>query len=435
MRDYFIESVEITKLWGYQDFDLIFDKDINILIGPNGSGKTTILNLLHSILSADLQGILDIKFSQVKIKLRSFKGRSVRTVFAKIDFEDRLLKIGVGQVKFNIDIDYISRRGFSEYYSSSDSRVRSRHLVRDRRIGPEKLYTVLTPLVPIIWLPLNRILSVTEGDEKRFYARTELGESVDLRLDDLLDQGIPDYYTYLNALLTERYKEFEHQVLSVILYSKEHDQPEALSLSPPTQIEKNQLLRAFEATGLLNEQMQIRINDHFAAAEEVAKRLQENIGKKSPLDFEDVLVLPLIGRTKSMVEYAEKLERDREEIFAVLRFYEKNVNSFLNDKFIKIDENGRFGIKSSSGGDLDPRVLSSGEKQILILLTEALLRIDKPVVYMADEPELSLHISWQEKLLESLTMLGEQMQVIVATHSPDIVGKFQDKIIDLGRKI
>ena len=434
MRNYFIESVEITKLWGYQDFDLIFDRDINILIGPNGSGKTTILNLLHSILSADLQGILNIKFSQAKIKLRSFKGRSVRTVFAKIDLEDRLLRIGVGRFKFNINIDYISHRGSSEYYSSSDSGVRSRHLVRERRLGPAELYNVLTPLVPIIWLPLNRRQSVTEEDERRFYARAELGEWVDLRLNDLLDPGIPDYYTYLNALLTECYKDFEHKVLSVILYSKEHDQPETFSMSVPTQVEKDQLLRAFEASGLLNEQMQIRINDHFAAAEEVAKRFEENIGKKSTLDFEDILVLPLIGRTKAMVEYAEKLEKDREEIFAVLRLYEKKVNSFLDNKFIKVGENGRFRIKSSEGSDLDPRFLSSGEKQILILLTETLLRIDTPIVYMADEPELSLHISWQEKLLESLTVLGGQIQMIVATHSPDIVGKFQDKIIDLGRK-
>ena len=258
MRNYFIESVEITKLWGYQDFDLIFDKDINILIGPNGSGKTTILNLLHSILSADLQGILGVKFSQAKIKLRSFKDRSVRTVYAKIDFEERLLRIGVGQFKFNLDIDLISRQKSSEYYNLFDSGVESRHRVRNRRIGPEKLYTVLPPLVPIIWLPLNRLLSVTEEDEKRLYARTELGESVDLRLNNLLDKGILDYHTYLTALLTERYKDFEHKVLSVILYSKEHDQPETFSLSAPTQPEKDQLLRAFEAAGLLNKQMQIR---------------------------------------------------------------------------------------------------------------------------------------------------------------------------------
>ena len=70
----------------------------------------------------------------------------------------------------------------------------------------------------------------------------------------------------------------------------------------------------------------------------------------------------------------------------------------------------------------------------MILLTQALLKFDKPVVYIADEPELSLHVTWQEKLLKSLVTLGEQMQVIVATHSPDIVGGFHDKVIDLGRE-
>ena len=51
MSSYFIESFKIEKLWGYRDIDLTFNNDVNILIGPNGSGKTTILNLLHSILS------------------------------------------------------------------------------------------------------------------------------------------------------------------------------------------------------------------------------------------------------------------------------------------------------------------------------------------------------------------------------------------------
>ena len=83
---------------------------------------------------------------------------------------------------------------------------------------------------------------------------------------------------------------------------------------------------------------------------------------------------------------------------------------------------------------MDPFVLSSGEKQILILLTEALLTVDEPVVYIADEPELSLHVSWQEKLLGSLVRLGGQIQVIVATHSPDIAGNFMHNVIDLGRK-
>ena len=188
--------------------------------------------------------------------------------------------------------------------------------------------------------------------------------------------------------------------------------------------------------------MRIRIDDHFAAAEEVLKRIRRS--KDIGFDLEDILVLPLIRRTQAMVGYARKLEEDREDIFKLLRRYEKIVNSFLNDaetvdslldeKSVKVDEDGKLKIESSSPSELNPRLLSSGEKQILILLTQALLTVDEPVVYIADEPELSLHVTWQEKLLESLVKLGGEIQVIVATHSPDIVGKFMDNVIDLGRK-
>ena len=58
MSRYFIESFKIEKLWGYRNIDLTFNNDVNVLIGTNGSGKTTVLNLLHSILSFSCQTIL-----------------------------------------------------------------------------------------------------------------------------------------------------------------------------------------------------------------------------------------------------------------------------------------------------------------------------------------------------------------------------------------
>ena len=97
MPNYFIESFKITKLWGYRDINLTFNNDVNILIGPNGSGKTTILNLLHSILSGDSPSILNFNFQQAKIELKSFKGNSVCTI--KVDIEDQLLKLIVGEKK------------------------------------------------------------------------------------------------------------------------------------------------------------------------------------------------------------------------------------------------------------------------------------------------------------------------------------------------
>lgn len=435
MRNYYIESFKVTKLWGYRDIDLPFNSDVNILIGPNGSGKTTVLYLLYSILSLDLLNLLNFNFDNVAIKLKDFKENSVRTVTVKNSTEDDLWEIGIGKKKFPLDIDSISMRRLPGYYRDETDRIVTRTLPPHlkRRIIPEKLYDELTDLVPLVWLPVNRRLPVTEDEEERYSRRRSL-ESVDLRLEDLLED-LSRYHSVLNAQLSERYGEFERQVLSVILYSKEHDQVnsilKAVPTSLPTEAEKDQLRRAFDDAGLLDEQMENIINVHFAAAEEAVKRIRDS--QDPGLELEDILVLPLISRTKDMVKYARELEEDREKIFAPLRLYEETVNSFLEDKTIKVDENGHLKIKLSSNSELNWRSLSSGEKQILILLTQALLRLNDPVVYIADEPELSLHVTWQVELLKSLVTIGGQKQVIVATHSPDIVGEFQDKVIDLGR--
>jgi ABC-type dipeptide/oligopeptide/nickel transport system ATPase component len=78
-----------------------------------------------------------------------------------------------------------------------------------------------------------------------------------------------------------------------------------------------------------------------------------------------------------------------------------------------------------------PTNLSSGEKQLVIILGEALLQRKSPTVYIADEPELSLHVKWQEKLVGMLRDLNPQAQILFATHSPDIVARYQDRVFDM----
>jgi predicted ATPase len=137
-----------------------------------------------------------------------------------------------------------------------------------------------------------------------------------------------------------------------------------------------------------------------------------------------------------MVSFARELEEKRALLFASIHTYEEIVADFLEDKRVEVTNNGRLQVtkKNRTKDSLEWRNLSSGEKQILILLTQALLWERDPVVYVADEPELSLHVVWQEKLLSSLRDLAGRCQFIIATHSPDIAGGFSDKIINLGKK-
>jgi hypothetical protein len=305
---------------------------------------------------------------------------------------------------------------------------------RHFRFDMQELQKQLCNLVPAVWLPVSRRLPIADEEEmaQRSLHRKPL-ESVDECLTTLIAE-LQKYRFSLNAELAELRKEFQSHALENILYDKQHDrmlrQPH--SLVPPSESDKAQLLQAFRDVGLVDSKMERRIDEHFTAAKEAIAKLNKT---GEPMEFETFLIIPLIARTRAIVGFAQELEAKREKLFSSLHEYEKIVNSFLNDKTINVSERGEIVItpERKQRGPLEWRQLSSGEKQILILLTQALLSGRSPIVYVADEPELSLHVTWQEKLLGSLTKLAGECQFIVATHSPDIAAGFGEKVIDLAR--
>ncbi len=79
-----------------------------------------------------------------------------------------------------------------------------------------------------------------------------------------------------------------------------------------------------------------------------------------------------------------------------------------------------------------PFQLSSGEKQLLIILLTVLIQDNKPSILLMDEPEISLHIDWQKKLIRHIRELNPNVQVIIATHSPALVMEgWQDKVCEM----
>ncbi|MBR0274539.1 MAG: AAA family ATPase [Bacteroidaceae bacterium] len=84
------------------------------------------------------------------------------------------------------------------------------------------------------------------------------------------------------------------------------------------------------------------------------------------------------------------------------------------------------------GERLTPYVLSSGEKQMLIILLTALVENREPYVLLMDEPEISLHIEWQQRLLELITDLNPNAQIILTTHSPAVImSGWADRVTDV----
>ena len=137
-----------------------------------------------------------------------------------------------------------------------------------------------------------------------------------------------------------------------------------------------------------------------------------------------------------MLNAYHRFQERTEENYALLKKFLKLLADFMPDKKFSLssETDGKLQIKVSSGAEeyeLNYKELSSGEKQILILLTEALLQQGKEYIYLADEPEMSLHMNWQEIIISAITQLNAKAQIIVATHSPEIAQDWSNMIIDL----
>ncbi|MDR0738345.1 MAG: ATP-binding protein [Prevotellaceae bacterium] len=102
---------------------------------------------------------------------------------------------------------------------------------------------------------------------------------------------------------------------------------------------------------------------------------------------------------------------------------------FTTRKTFGIQGNNVF-FKRDNGEKLSLEHLSAGEKQLLIILTHALIQDKEPFVLLMDEPEISLDIDWQYKLIHTIRKFNPSCQLIIATHSPGIFGDgWNDKLI------
>lgn len=141
-----------------------------------------------------------------------------------------------------------------------------------------------------------------------------------------------------------------------------------------------------------------------------------------------------VGKRKDAIaeEASEKLKEELDKAkYPQTRFLEIIDNSFSKtDKKINRNENQ---IEFLIGDkQIYPYQLSSGEKQFLIILLTVLIQDNKPSILFMDEPEISLHIDWQKKLIGYIRELNPNVQLIIATHSPALIMEgWQDKVFEV----
>ncbi len=84
------------------------------------------------------------------------------------------------------------------------------------------------------------------------------------------------------------------------------------------------------------------------------------------------------------------------------------------------------------GVTLLPYSLSSGEKQLLVIMLTTLVQDSEPSVLLMDEPEISLHIEWQQQLIKRVRSLNPNVQIIMTTHSPALImDGWMDNVFDV----
>ena len=132
----------------------------------------------------------------------------------------------------------------------------------------------------------------------------------------------------------------------------------------------------------------------------------------------------------------EQLQQGNAEAAQQLSVKKKRFQDIIDELFA---ETGKHIVRSENeirftqiGEVLLPYQLSSGEKQVLAILLTVLVEDDQPYVLFMDEPEVSLHIEWQKRLIDLILELNPNVQIILTTHSPAVImNGWADKVTEV----
>ncbi|MCX5984279.1 MAG: AAA family ATPase [Nostocales cyanobacterium LacPavin_0920_SED1_MAG_38_18] len=109
-----------------------------------------------------------------------------------------------------------------------------------------------------------------------------------------------------------------------------------------------------------------------------------------------------------------------ESIYETKNTFIKILTQLFSDTEKKFNEKEFHFLKEGIQTPILPENLSSGEKQILIILLTTLLQNGKDYILLMDEPEISLHIDWQRSLISNIRQINPNCQIIITTHSPTV---------------
>ncbi|MCR5420417.1 MAG: AAA family ATPase [Lachnospiraceae bacterium] len=436
-----LERVQVKQLFDRfnYDIDLKNGHDVAILIAPNGCGKTTIFNLISFMLKPTLKSFSDIittPFTECICTLSNRKKIKLSKCAASHYQESYTLE------KLSKEIMEISGKGSLDIIKSV---LQNSEL--ELSIGRNKVYVIKNVLCKSkAW-----DLSLPFGDDDDEFMTIPFSDA-ELPFQD---QDPDEAFSEINKLLTlcgcymsvnyTRADRLHNKVIGN--YIKTENPIEMAKIN--TQNIINELKEQYY--NLQSKGKDQLPNIYLAADEKKPIMAEEEFIQrwtKYVSDIEKYRVLGLVDISDPLVNNKNLKSAYRQKgafLSIYLDIYDKTLDPFAKeyDKmklFVDIlNERNRITGKKFKYGkegimltvddrELPLTCLSSGEKNDFIMFYNLIFNSNDNELILIDEPEISLHIEWQETFLDYLTQICEMnnLQAIVATHSPNIVnGHFE----------
>lgn len=417
-----VDQLEIDGFWHRFDVRCKFNDDVNIIIGRNGTGKTTFMNILHSILTVELNGLSENEFDSAIVTL--IKGVKKKTIkVTKIDDESYPFPI----VEYQI----------------SRNKYRLRIATDDRRFSPgmrRRLYedslevrNELDKLTSVSSLSVYRLRHDDEYEVRDRHGSRMVMSPVDYRLSQALSK-LTEFQLDLAQDAQRVSRSLQKEVLASILYNEDDAVEEGWKLSFDKENEQSSLVSAYTQLNAMDSDIRKKIRYHVSAIDKsISEIVESRSNDKTSGAAIDIKPLEALRKTRRIIDLSLAAKEETQEIYSPIDLFLEIIKDFISDKEFSF-ASGRLVIQNEFG-EIDHAKLSSGEKQLIILMVEALLQKKEQHIFLADEPELSLHIAWQRKIIPAVKRLNPNSQVIVATHSPEVASKYKNNIFDMEKLV
>ena len=179
------------------------------------------------------------------------------------------------------------------------------------------------------------------------------------------------------------------------------------------------------------------VRNQLAALDQQRKELN-NAGllEPSPQEGLDQFPEPDESQLSVLAVYIDDIKK-KLGVFKDLRERIELFRELLNRRFhykeVRIDRGQGFGFQTDSGQELPATSLSTGEQHEVVILYQLLFLTQPDSLILIDEPEISLHVAWQEPFLKDLSRIAElsKLDFVIATHSPQIIDNRWDLTVEL----